>query len=1064
MVEHVAPGKCRRFMKALVPFFLLLPWHFTALAQLLPLTKAGQVHDLPAELAAKQLPVHLIATVTYYEPAESTLFVADSSGAVYVRTTHPYPIHRGDLVKVDGVTGKSFRTIVAADPHIHVIGKGSFTPEKIRTYRSYWELMAGKWDCQYVSMNGIVRAALFEKHFDGDVLELEVLMPGGIVQAYVQDSRGIDVSKLVDAEVELSGVVGGDFNAQWQLMRSVIYAADASDLHILREPKMHPSSLPLTDIDHVMQTYSVNDRSQRVRVRGTVTYYRPGYAVVVQQDGRSLYAATRQVDRIPLGAIVDLVGFAEGGGYGPTLGQAEIFPTGQYKVIQPTPVTYTQALGGAYSDILVSARGKLISQMHTDSSDTLLLMVDNHPVTVVLMAATGIERLPILPTGAVISVSGICRVTPVAVWGSPGITPMLFRIDMRSKDDLRVLSSPSWWTVGHLLFMVGVLVGLSSLIAAWAVVLRRRVAHQTATIERSMCLERARSHVLEEINSETPLQQILEGIRNTVETLAPGLQCCCSIKDPSGEEIAPATVSCDDEPPAPVIFEAPLTDSKGRQIGTFSATATALRPLSEYETEVLTVGTGLANLAVNQRRMYQELNYTSTHDQLTSLPNRRLCDLNLEVALEQAARTGMRVGVAYIDVDRFKQVNDQHGHKIGDLYLQQIAARLMSRVRNTDKLARIGGDEFLLIATAVHSIEDVEAYRRRLEGCFEHSFILDGSRVLGSASIGIAVYPDHGANAEELKRHADIDMYSAKHRRRADQEYRSPIAGETSIFSPADLEAALENNQFRLFYQPQFSAKGELRGFEALLRLNDPILGIVSPDAFIAVAERNELIIPLGAWVLRQALCDAAKWQLETMEDVRIVVNVSARQIERPGFADEVVAALQQAGMPASCLEVEITERTLARDLGQATRQLNRLHAEGVRISIDDFGTEHSCLSNLHKLPIDTLKIDMSFVRAMHTEPEVIHIIEAIVSMGFAMQKRIVAEGVETEADVDALLKLGSMDLQGYFFSRPQPFDTISAKLPAWRKGVLADGPGRSPDSNVPPDGKSGARQIWLRS
>jgi diguanylate cyclase (GGDEF)-like protein len=943
----------------------------------------------------------------------------------------------------------SFRTTVAPDPHIEVIGKGSFTRTKIQSYLSYRELMAGKWDCQYVVLHGTVRSALIEPHADTNNLEIEVLVPGGIVQAYLQDFRGVDPRELIDEEIEISGVIGGYFNAQWQLMRSVVYAADPSELRIIRKPRIPPSSLPLTDIDGVMQTHSIKDQSQRVRVRGTVTYYQPGHAIVIQRDGRSLFASTRQVDPIPLGAIVDLIGFAEGDGYAPTLAQTEIILTGQSEVIQPTPVTYTQAIGGTYSDDLVSLRGTVISQMHANSSDTLLLMVDNHAVTAVLQGRAGSRWLPILPTGTAVSVSGICRVTPGADWGTPGITPMLFRLDLRTAEDLRVISSPSWWTVGHLLVAIGALVGLSFLIAIWAIVLRKRVADQTATIERTVRLEKARSRILEAVNSEMPLDELLADICNSVSELVPGIRCRCSVKDSEKEQIDDVEASACSLSPSQTVFTQSLNDARGRQIGTFLACGAEPRMLSHFETEVLGVGAALANLALNQRRIYQELNYTSTHDQLTSLPNRRLSDLNFEVAIQEAERTASRIAIAYIDVDRFKQVNDEHGHKIGDLYLQQIACRLISRVRTSDKLARIGGDEFLLIATEIGNLEDAEACRRRVESCFDQGFILEGARVYGSASIGIAVYPDHGSNAEELKRHADIDMYAAKRRRGADPNYRPPASGETTIFSPADLDAALENRQFQLYYQPQFSAQGKLRGLEALLRLDDPILGIVTPDAFISVAERNDVIIPVGAWVLRQALRDAFQWGLQTMDGVRMVVNVSARQIEQPDFAGDVVAALRECEMPASCLEIELTERTIARDIAQTMIQLNKLHAEGVRISIDDFGMEHSCLGVLHKLPIDTLKIDRSFVRALHREPAVLPIVETIVSMGKTMLKRIVAEGVETEEDIQALAKLGEMDLQGFYFSRPLSFEVISERLEEWRSGVVM-GVSRPWDSDRP--------------
>ena len=1005
-----------------------------AFAELPVITSAAKVHDLPSAEPSHR--VHLIATVTYYEPGEQTLFVEDATGAVYVKTDHPYPLHRGDLVQIDGWTAGSYRTTVALNPTIKVLGHGSFHRIKVSTHQSYEELMAGKFDCRYVIMQGVIRSALVETHGSANVLELEILMPGGMVQGYLQNYRGLDLERLVDATVQVSGVVGGQFNARWQLMRSIIYGADAADLHIVAEPRLKPWNLPLTSVNQVMQTRSVDDHSRRLRVRGAVTFYRPGHSVVLQQNGSSLYVETRQTDPLPLGAVIDVVGFADEGGYGPVLRQAQIYPTGQTVEITPKQVTYAQAIVGTYSDELVALRGRVFSQLHANSSDTLSLMVDDHAVTVVLQEPQDKRWLPDLRRGTLVSVTGICRVTPTGVWATPGMTPMMFRIDLRSRNDLQIIALPSWWTVARLLGLICALLALSLVITSWAMMLRRRVSNQTGRIERTIRLEQERSRLLEAINSESSLDQLLSDICSFAQTLAPGMHCCCTTGgSQDGPSNRPAS-TCVGQVPGQILFEGSLTDPKGRQIGTFRAGMAESQSLTKYELEVASVATSLANLALNQRRIYEELNYTSTHDQLTALPNRRLSDTSLEAALQEAARHGDRVGVAYIDVDHFKLVNDQHGHKFGDLYLQQIAARLASVVRTHDKLARIGGDEFLLVATALGTLEDAEACRLRLATCFERSFVLDGCRLSGSASIGLAVYPDHGTTAEELKRHADIDMYSAKQRRRAEGDHALPASVETDVFSAKDLEDALAEDRFRLFYQPQFSSGGELRGLEALIRLQDPILGIVTPDAFIGVAERNDVILPLGAWVLRQALSDAAAWRLHTVPNVRIIVNVSARQIERGSFADEVFAALAEADLPANSLELEITERMLMRDVNQATCQLERLHAEGVHIAIDDFGVEHSCLSSLHHLPVDTLKIDRSFIRAVRENPEVMHIIEAIVSMARTLRKRVVAEGVETAEEIAALLQVGDMDLQGFYFSRPLPAEGIVANLSRWYVGM----------------------------
>ena len=1004
-----------------------------------PLTNAAQVHDLPAGLAARHLPVHVKAVVTYYDPAQSTLFLADHTGSVYVATSHTYPLQRGDEVLLDGVTDPSFRTIVT-NPSFQVLGKAPVNAERVPGLRTYQELNSSKFDCQYVTVRGLVRSAVVEQHATEKLLELEIMMPGGIVQGYVHDYADLDPQKLIDADIEFSGALGGQFNSQEQLMRPVLYATDSSDLRIIREAAVHPDTLPLTGIDRVMETRFNLNQSPRVRVRGIVTFYRPGNSIVIQQGDRSLYATTREANPLPLDTVVDLFGFASEGEYGPALTETHIVPTGQTGHIEATPVTYAQALSGRYDDDFVAIRGTLMSQLHVPGSDTLSLMVDNHPVTAVLQEANDDPGLPKLPVGSLLSVRGVCRIVGSGAWTAPGTAPVLFEIQMRYPGDIQVIHSPSWWTLTHALILLGLVLLVSFLITMWAIILRRRVAEQTATLARTMHLEQERSRILHAVNSATSLEDLLTDICFTFGTQSPGLCCCCSIDpllDQKDQGFDP--MYCGDPPPR-VLFESALSDTQGRQIGRFVAGRMGPDPLSDDEMELVTIAAGLANIAVNQRRLYHELNYSSTHDQLTSLPNRRSADLSLEAALQRAIAGGTRVAVAYIDVDRFKQVNDQYGHKVGDLYLQQIAGRLSAVIRSTDKLARIGGDEFLLVAGGLHNKEDAEAYRTRLEGCFENSFVLDGRRLCGSASIGIAVYPDHGTTAEDLKRHADIDMYSAKNRRRAVNDTRSPEPAETAIFSPGDLREALQNQRFQLFYQPQFSSSGELRGLEALLRLNDPILGTVTPDAFISVAERHELIIPLGEWVLRQAVADATRWQLHTLPAVRIVVNVSVVELENPRYAETALAILRDAHYPPERLELEITERTIMRNVAHAEQQLTTLKRHGVRVAIDDFGTEYSCLSALHNLPIDTLKIDRSFIRALRARPEVMRTIEAIVALAHSMHKRVVVEGVETEKEVGALFKLGDIDLQGFFFSRPQPADVITANLANWRSGLIGTG------------------------
>jgi diguanylate cyclase (GGDEF)-like protein len=990
------------------------------------ITSAREVHNLPWDQAAKAIPVHLIVTVTYYEPDQHVLFVADASGAVYVRTRRYYPLHRGDLVEIDGVTGASFRSMVATNPEIRVLRRGGSFPVKPGTYR---KLLSADLDCQYVSIRGVVRSANLEVQDRRTVAQLEVLVPGGTVQAYIQNYHDVNLPQLIDAEVVLSGVAGGIFNARFQLMQTLLYVPGPQELKILRQPKVKPADLPLTQIDDVVQTRFVVDRSKRVRVEGTVTYSDPGHSLVIQRGNRSLLVLTRQMEPVMLGSVVEVTGFADNREYSPALEEANIFPTGRFESVTPQPLSYREAISGVHSNDLITLQGRILSELHTEGGNSMVVMVDSHPVNVVI-PSDGRAPLPDLTPGTLVKLSGICRITLNGLWGRT----LLFRLDLRQSKDLEIVARPSWWTVAHLLMILGALFLLSLSIMIWAVVLRRRVASQTAHIDRTMRVERQRSRLLEEINSKMPLPQLLVDISASISELVADVRCSCLLVTDLESSAQADQINAAGEMPA---YEIALTDSAGAHVGVFCVHHAEARTFSEEEQETLIIGAELASLAVNQRKLYKELTYQSMHDQLTGLPNRRCSDLRLDDAVREAALHGRRMGVAYIDIDHFKEVNDQYGHKVGDLYLQQIAARLEAKVRASDMLARIGGDEFLLLANTPQGHQDAEAYKLRFQHCFDNVFEIDGVRIQGAASIGLAVYPDHGTTAEELKRHADIEMYYAKHRDRTEEQQPARPSRTPALFSSADLKSALAADHFKLFYQPQFSSQGQLRGLEALIRLEDPVLGLVSPDAFIAIAEGTDFIIPLGAWVLRQALADAAQWQVERMEDVRIVVNIAARQIEQQDFALQVLRALELSGVPAHSLELEITERAAVFHMHNAAYQLTQLRAHGVRISIDDFGIDHSCLSVLHKLPFDTIKIDRSFVRVIKTEPDVLQVIEAIVNLGRSMGKRVVAEGVENEQEIDTLLELGKMDFQGFAFSPPLPSELIASNLAGWQAGSL---------------------------
>ncbi len=717
------------------------------------LTSARQVHELGGDEAIKALPVHLVAIVTYYQPGEQNLFVADASGGVFVLSEQLTEMHAGDLIDIWGVTRKSLKTVVLVTQPIKVIGHNRSLRARHIDYRSF---LAGVVDCQVVTIRGIVRSASLERHGPDVVAQLQLLMPGGIVQSYVQNFGGMDLGALIDSDVELTGVAGAAFNAVGEVMRPRLLANNAHDLRILSRPIVKPWNASLTDIKELEQSRYVENSSRRVRVQGAVTAYDPGYSMVIQNGSDSLFVMTRQTDPAPLGAIVDVIGFPDDHAYSAVLENAEFRLTGRKELVIPKAISYAEAISGGHSDRLVMLQGTVSSELHGELSDAMVIIVDQHAVELVLRHE-GRHPLPDLRPGTVVTVKGICRVTPSIEWKNP----LLFRLDLREGDDLAIVNRPSWWNVRRLFMLVAVLAALVSITLFWVTLLRRKVHKQTEQLRQSMFIEQERSRLLEQINSDLDLGSLLGDICHSMDALVPRANCSIlpRAKDhTSSEHMANARA----ESPTTSVYWKNLLNQHGELVGSFRANLPEDLLSREAAHRILTSGADLATLAINQRKIFADLNHTSTHDQLTGLPNRRLCDLTLDHALTQAKSAGGKVGVAYIDIDRFKQVNDRFGHKVGDLYLQALADRFQSARSGEDMLARVGGDEFILIVADLRSLEAAEEYKRQLDLCFSYPFRCEHAEFIGSASVGFSVFPNDGGTPEELKRFADAQMYKAK--------------------------------------------------------------------------------------------------------------------------------------------------------------------------------------------------------------------------------------------------------------------------------------------------------------
>lgn len=427
-----------------------------------------------------------------------------------------------------------------------------------------------------------------------------------------------------------------------------------------------------------------------------------------------------------------------------------------------------------------------------------------------------------------------------------------------------------------------------------------------------------------------------------------------------------------------------------------------------------------AHLLVRSKRLQQRLSFQAEHDLLTGLPNRQCLDRHVSDFLHQARKEETSFAIFGIDLDRFKQVNDQFGHHNGDIFLQQVAKRLRSVLRPSDVLLRVGGDEFLALLPNVRGKADAETVARKLMSSLTEEIRLQVATVTASVSIGYAIFPDHGDTAAALAVHADQALYRAKEAGRGRFSCFEETESEVRAQAVQDsLRSALREKRFHLVYQPQYTPQGSLRGFEALLRLTDPLLGPISPGEFIPAAERDSLIIEVGDWVLVEACATFAKWISAGFEPGILAINVSAAQFTRTDLPDKVLNALRICGLDPTRLELELTESLVASDSESACEQMLQMRKHGVRFAIDDFGTGYSSLSRLHRLPIATLKIDCSFTQALDKEVSSRPIVEATLALCRALHVQTVAEGVETESQRALLVNLGCSYLQGFLLSHP---------------------------------------------
>ncbi len=589
--------------------------------------------------------------------------------------------------------------------------------------------------------------------------------------------------------------------------------------------------------------------------------------------------------------------------------------------------------------------------------------------------------------------------------------------------------------------------------------LAEAVRQRTEDLQKERGRDRASNAVLELVVSNQPLGTVLDAIGNLACANAPGSDFCILLRRGDAEMVASArgvpknmwaavaspgvipfeawrnaslAGSCDEPSWRKLAetlgsgcrhFASRLIGGVGAPLGILLITSTENR-LGPAE-EQFAAAARLARIAIEHASMYDNLCRQARHDPLTGLPNRLQVEEYLEMAIRESDAGGRNLALIYIDLDRFKEINDTLSHRAGDLYLQTIADRMKRAIRTGDIAGRIGGDEFNVIVPMIHDRSAAEEIANRILAEIRRPVTIEGHPIQGTASLGIAMYPEDATDAEELQRSADAAMYRAKTRGKDCVQAGSRVAEFPDIRMDQEIRAALDEHRVRVVYQPKVNKGGRVCGLEALVRIDHPVCGEIGPASFIPAAERSGLIVPLGAWVLGEVCRQIDEWKRGGLPVVAVAVNVSTVQICREDFADSVTGLLSRYGIDPEMIEIELTESFLM-DGGEAPlRQIGKLRETGIRFSLDDFGSGYSSLSYLHRLNIDAIKLDRSFVQSMATDPGARRIVQGMIGVAEGMGLGVIGEGVETEEQRDLLVDAGCDVMQGYLFARPLPASDI---------------------------------------
>lgn len=937
-------------------------------SNLAPLTNVRAVRELIPAAAAQALPLSVTGVITYIDPRSQLLFLQDSTGGIYVKypAAHHPELTAGSRVTLVGLTNAGDFAPVIVAPKFIVHGVAPLpAPIPVTVEKA----AAGALDAQYVSIEGVVHPMRVGEELAHPDLTFELLTAVGQVHVHTSpDFSDLDHSRsLEDAKVRIRGVLATVFNARRQLVAYQMVVEKRSDIEVIEPGIADPFAMETTPIGALLRFSPAARFGHRVKVQGTVTLVDPDFLYLEDaSDGVEVRGDTRSIH---VGDVIDAVGYPTlVGRYSPVMTDAVFNRVGRGGHLEPNLVSAESLLEGHEDSKLVTVEGRLLAALDGPARKNLVLQSGVRTFAAQLDTPDMGVDLWKLREGSVLRLTGVSltQVDPGKLYRLLEEDPVSFQILLRSPADVTVIRRAPFWTLRGTLSVLAILSLLILAILVWVNVLRLRVRTQMAELRRA---------------SETA--QAIRDLSSAMEKVSRLQQFDTPVSVRGSEDIAQLVVGFN----------------------------TMLSELRERDRD--------------KRDAESRLQHMALIDDLTGLPNRRLLSDRLAHNLAKARRENRMVALLYIDLDGFKLVNDSLGHSVGDLLLGQVAQRLRSRFRQSDTLARIGGDEFALIIDHIPAKSDADKAAQSVAEVLKAPFEIEGQAIRITASIGVSIFPDQANESGQMLQQADWAMYAAKRNGKnrivqfgddLDNAARERLTLET------ELRRAVETGEITVHYQPEFDLMtNRIVRFEALARWTHAKLGSIPPLTFIPIAEESGLIVPLGAYIMERACADAVIWQRRTKRPIQVAVNVSSVQFARDSFLEEVEEILRRTGLRPNLLQIELTESVTLAGVERAAEMLRRLKARGISVAMDDFGTGYSCLSYLPKLAFDAIKLDRSFVNELTVRPETRALVQSILSLAHNLNMKVIVEGIETREQLELMRALGTDEAQGYLLGRPSP-------------------------------------------